>query len=262
MSPVTFKQQIDHFSTEIARCISLCEAIRMNQKFASTHTNLDRLQNALEVAEVKIPDEYSTMRRKAGPLFQYGDDVANNEIYTHIQTIQQAIKPKLAMLAQPGKPRDKHPGFSKMHSSFQTIQASISQTMSSLSLRLQDAAVPQPAPRPTPAAATPSPSASPSSAAAAASKPATPLGEKTKTKKSDERVITLQELEHLLQFKRDSWEEIFMGGRIAYVNCFDPKNLVWERPVGGFIREVQRPSLSRKQSFERKSPGRRQSRSS
>lgn len=252
MSPVSFKQQIELFSTELARCISLCESIRMNQKFATTHTNFDRLQNALEAAEIKIPYEFSSIRKKSGPLFEYGDDIANTQLHTDIQVLQQTIKPKLTMLAQPGKPRDKHPGFSKMHSSFQGIQASILQNMGNLSLRIKDAAVPQPAPRPTHASATPS------------SKPAsttTPVGDKSKTKKSDELIITLKDLELLLEYKKNCWEEIFMGGRIAYVNCFDPKNLVWERPAGGFVKEVQRPSLSRKQSFERTS-ARRQSRSS
>jgi hypothetical protein len=72
MSPVTFKRQVEQVIAQLGKCVQLCKDIRTNRHMKSTE-NLNKLQNAFESAEQRIPMDYAEMRRIAGSEFDSGD---------------------------------------------------------------------------------------------------------------------------------------------------------------------------------------------
>jgi len=207
----------------MTRCVELCEAIRTNRKIGNSHHNLDRLQSALELATRTIPVEYNTTRRAIGSRIDSGDEKARREMNQHILDIQSRIKPTLREIAYPSRQRQKGeqvvPGFSNLLNHWKLIYQGVSETIDSLSRRIEEATAtptPKPAPLPTP---TPTP------------------------KKPDEVTISMKRFDHLLEHMKNSWEETIVAGKVLYVNVFDKSNRQWERPESdAFIRSCNRPS--------------------
>jgi len=73
MSPATLNNQVAQLATELAKCIRMCEDIRVNRHIGSTHENLDKLQLALENAETAIPANYKSSREYVGVELDIGD---------------------------------------------------------------------------------------------------------------------------------------------------------------------------------------------
>jgi hypothetical protein len=73
MSPLSFKQQVTQLVTELAKCIKLCEDIRVNRHIGSTHENLDKLQSTLKKAEASLPASFNSIKDDVGPDFDLGD---------------------------------------------------------------------------------------------------------------------------------------------------------------------------------------------
>jgi hypothetical protein len=81
MSPIAFKQQVTQLATELSRCIKLCEDIRVNRHIGSTHENLDKLQSALQAAEVSIPESYNSVRNYVGHELDLGDGMSTSSYH-------------------------------------------------------------------------------------------------------------------------------------------------------------------------------------
>jgi len=231
MAPTTFKFQVAQLQAELTRCIEFCQDIRTTRHLDGTK-NLDALQNALESAEISIPNNFNTFRRIAGSQMDVGDDKARREMNQHILDVQSKLKPRLREISQPNnRPRDKHerekPGFRVLLTEWEIIYAEMSKTMRALSGRIETAK------------ATPAP------------KPTEPKKPEPKKKNTDDITITMKEFDHLLEHMKNSWEEVISAGEIIYVNAFDNKKRTRERPEGAFIKPYPRSSRpSRTPSWE------------
>lgn len=224
MSPTTFKFQVAQLQSELTFCIQYCQDIRTNRHLAGTK-NLDGLQNALESAEISIPNNFNTFRRIAGSQLDAGDDRARREMNQHILDVQSKIKPQLKEIAHPSRKSDKHErqraGFKDLLREWEFIFHDVSDTMRSLSRRIELYSTDKPD-----------------------IKTAEP-----KTKKTDEVTITLKELDHLLDHIKNSWEESIVAGAFMYTNAFDKKQQR-ERPENGFIKMLPRSTRPRTPSWD------------
>ena len=212
MSPTAFRQQVTQLISEVTRCHELCEAIRSNRRLGSTTEALDRLQAGLRSATTTIQTEFNTLRRVIGSRFDLGDETARNLLNRSIRELQIDIKTKLNDIAYPISSREypELPGFRDLYRRWQRIEEDVIGTLETLARRLEQSALksepklalkPQPKPAP----------------------------------KTDEVVISLKELDRLLDHMKNSWEERLVAGQILYVNTFDDKKQQWERP-SGFIK--------------------------
>lgn len=95
MSPDTLNNQVAKLATELAKCIRLCEDIRINRHIGSTHENLDKLQLALEAAETAIPANYNSIREYVGVELDIGDGMppsSSNRFEAPLTTTRQSEK--------------------------------------------------------------------------------------------------------------------------------------------------------------------------
>jgi hypothetical protein len=87
-------------------------------------------------------------------------------------------------------------------------------------------------------------------------------------KKTDEMIVKINEWAYLVDHLKNSWEEVIEGGSYLYVNMHDKDLIQREVPEDAYIKRCpyavsrpapapaagRRPSYSRTQSFERRSP--------
>jgi len=140
----------------------------------------------------------------------------------HIHEVQTKIRPRLRNIAhpQPGSDKGRNPGFRELRQQWQTINDGVTQTIHSLSRRIEA-----------------------SSGSDTTSIPA------SKTKKVDIRIPSKELIDHF----KNSWEESILGGKLVYVNMYDRSKRQYERPEGAFVKTLLgRPS--RAPSWDRQSP--------
>jgi hypothetical protein len=247
MSPIAFKQQVDQLAAELTKCIEFCEDIRTNRRLGNTQESLDRLQSALETAEVTIPASYKDVRRRTGSRMDIGDEKARGEMNQHILDVQSIITPRLQDIAHPPRRHSRHEkqqaGFAELHRQWKDICQDVSETIHSLSRRITTTTIPAPPSAPTP----PSPLKS-------NGMPTPPSSPGSKSRKADEITIPVQEFHQLLAHMRNSWEEIIVDGKILYVNVLDPQKKQREVPAGAYVKACPRPGVVRRGSFHRPSP--------
>lgn len=97
----------------------------------------------------------------------------------------------------------------------QTLESEVLSTFSGLKYRLEISAKDEPRPKPIP--------------------------KKTKT---DEVIIGIKKLDAYMEHMKNSWVETEVDGEVFYVNVYDEKKKVWERPKNGFIQllpKMERP---------------------
>jgi hypothetical protein len=237
MSPTAFKQQVTQLVSELTRCWELCEAIRANRKLGPTTDALNRLQAGLKSSASSIQVEFTTIRKLVGSRFDLGDETSRHSLNRSIREVQSDIQTRLADIAY--KRRESHdpelPGFRDLLRKWHRIEENVTYTLEDLGQRLEDAKVaPKPKPQPKPEAK-PEP------------KPAKQEQPKTKPipHKADEVVISLKELDHLLEHMKNSWVEKNVAGQILYVNAFDDRKSQWEKP-DGFIKALPKPTKPQK----------------
>lgn len=238
MSPTAFKQQINQLLSELSRGLELCNAVLTNRRLGSTHAALDSLQTGLTLAISGTTTEFSTLRKLIGSRMDLGDEQSRTSLNRAIREVQGDVNTRLMDIAYPRGERErrdqqKPPGFRELLKKIERIENEVSHTLEGLGQRLQAS---KPVPKPT----------------------TTP--EKTKPKfKADEVVISPKELDHLLEHMKNSWIETRVVGKPLWVNVFDDKKVSWERPVSGFVREmeikkkvVRTPMWEQEQEYQRK----------
>jgi hypothetical protein len=222
MSPTPFKQQITQLLSELNRCHELCMAIRQNRKLGPTTDALDNLQSTLASDASSIQTSFVTLRKLLGSHMDLGDDSSRNALNRSIREVQSEIEPKLADIAY--KRREKGetevPGFRELTRKWKKIEESVDSTLEALGQRIEE-----------------SKSTPPPKQHKTEPKPEKKSQQKPIQHKTDEVVISLKELDHLLEHMKNSWVEKSVAGKVLYVNCFDDKRSQWEKPEG-FIRPL------------------------
>jgi hypothetical protein len=210
--PTSFKFQVAQLQGELTRCIEFCQDIRANRHLEGTR-NIDNLERALESAEISIPNNFNAFCRIAGSQMEAGDNRARREMSESIMDVQQNIKAHLKDIAQPrhhGRHDRQRAGFKDMLTEWESIFRSVSSTMRSLSSRIEES-------RAAPAPRLPEP----------------------KKKNTDDVTITMKEFDIMIEHQKNSWEEVILGGSLAYQNVFDKKRTVKDRPEG-FVKLLPR----------------------
>ncbi|KAG9228644.1 hypothetical protein BJ875DRAFT_489656 [Amylocarpus encephaloides] len=204
MSPTAFKQQIDQFITELHRCLELCDAVLRYRRLGSTHLALDQLQDGLALSSRVVSSEFMRFRTQIGPRMDLGDELSRNYLNRAIREVKSDVQTRLHDIAYREGPQDKTPGFGQILKKVDRITDEITIDLSSLALRLE-ATKPKPAPEKL---------------------------QKPKLK-HDEVIVSLEELDMFMSHMKNSWKEKETSeGRRYWVNHFDDKVIVWERPEG------------------------------
>ncbi|KAF4630476.1 hypothetical protein G7Y89_g7661 [Cudoniella acicularis] len=239
MSPSAFKQQVTQLISELTRCFELCDAIRANRRLGSTHEALDSLQYGLKESAHGIQLEFNALRKVIGSRMDLGDETARNSMNRAIREVQTSIQARLFDIAYRKRDRETHdpelPGFRDLLRKVERIEDTASDTLEDLGQRFesekQEAAKPKPQPQPKKEAPKPKP-------------------------KTDEAIISLKELDYLINHMKNSWVEKSVAGKSLYVNVFDDKKTQWEKPEG-FIKALPRqPKPARTPTWEQQQPRR------
>jgi len=254
MSPIAFKKLVEKLESELERCAELCHSVRVNRHISRTHEGLDNLESTLRLAPGTITLSYEAAKQHVGSRMDLGDDIARDEMIRHISEVQSHIGAKLEDLAHPSRPRRKgekeSAGFKGLLRQWKITEASVTYTVSDLRKRIEWNSAKKPAPNPIPRPATfsrPSmsrPTEVPRSTTAPRPKP-----------DADEAVVSLKELDKLLDHLKNSWYEEYVGDDILYINVADKSKRTWRRPTGAYIRsESHLAKPARTGSWERRSP--------
>jgi hypothetical protein len=225
MSSTAFMQQVTQLLAEMTRCYEFCDAIRANRRLGSTHEALDDLQSRIKQSAYKIQHEYGILWRVFGSRIELGDETARNALNRAIRTVQSNLEPRLSDIAY--RRRDSHDpenlGFRKLGEKMTKIEMDVLEELENLATRFENITKSK-VPKPT--------------------TPKQPVKPKLKT---DEVIVSLKELDILMQHMKSSWVETLVAGKILYVNAFDDKKIQWEKP-DGFIKalpRVPKPTTSR-----------------
>jgi len=219
MTTTGFKARVALLTEELSNCIRLCIDIRENRKNGRNNRNLSQLTTALESAQYAIPVEYSATRKILGARMDAGDDSARSEMDGYIWELQNRIKPKLRDIARPHG--DKGECLKELLSIWNRTYLDYSNTIGSLSRRIQEKA---------------------------ANKP-TPDEKPRKPKETEGFSISMEEFVRMLEHMKNSWEETYVAGKVLYVNAFDKNKSQWEVP-DGFIKAY--PRRARVPSWDRR----------
>jgi len=220
MSSTALKQHITQLVSDLTRCYELCDAILENRRTGNKHESLDRLQAGFSSSANAISIQFKTLRKLIGSRMDLGDDIARRAIKANIKELELGIEQRLDDIAS--RRTDGLPGFRDMLRSVQRIEESVSDTLETLSQRLQKPVEKKPA-----------------------EKKAEPKPEKKKTeekKKPDDIIISEKKFEKYTDHMKNSWAETIVAGKILYVNQWDEKKNQWEKPVGGFIKSLPTPA--------------------
>jgi hypothetical protein len=147
----------------------------------------------------------------------------------HIHDVQTKIKPRLRNIAHPQQSSDKkdrNPGFRDLRQQWRTVHDGVTQTMLSLSRRIE---------------------------AASSSDSTLTQSPMSKPKKTNDISIPAQELDLLVDHLKNSWEEVISGGKLVYVNMYDQNKRQYERPENAFVKTLP-GSRARAPSWDRRSP--------
>jgi hypothetical protein len=212
MSPTAFKDQHSTLLSTLNNSYDLCQIIRSSRRLGSAPTpNFDAFQSYLIASKKNLSYTFTTLRSASGSRFDLGDTTSRTELDRAIRSFQ-AIQERLSGIAYG---HERNGGFQAMLYQVQTLESEVLSTFSGLKYRLEISAKDEPRPK--------------------------PILKKTKT---DEVIIGIKKLDAYMDHMKNSWVETEVDGDVFYVNVYDEKKKVWNRPKNGFIQllpKMERP---------------------
>ncbi|TVY85084.1 hypothetical protein LSUE1_G001468 [Lachnellula suecica] len=230
MSPTAFKQQVTELLSEMNRCYEFCDAIRANRRLGSTHGAFDQLQSDLQQRQRDIQTGYGTLRNTYGSRVELGDEAALSSVNKSIRDVR-FIQTRLSDIAyRRSDSRDPQvPGFGDLSRKLAIVEGDVLRAFESLGQEIEHSKLKVPKPTTTP------------------KQPQKP------TLKADQVIVSLKELDTLVQHMKSCWVEKSVEGKSYYVNAFDEKKRQWDRPEG-FIKLLPRvPKPTRTPTWEQRS---------
>jgi hypothetical protein len=215
MSPTAFKDQYSTLISILNNSYDLCQIIRSSRRLGSQPTpNFDAFQSYLIASKKNLSYTFTTLRSASGSRFDLGDTTSRTELDRAIRSFQ-AIQERLSSIAYG---HERNGGFQAMLYQVQTLESEVLSTFSGLKYRLEISAKVEPRPKPI---------------------------KKTKT---DEVIIGIKKLDAYMDHMKNSWVEMEVDGDVFYVNVYDEKKKVWDRPKNGFIQLLPKVEKPRRRS--------------
>ncbi|KAF7882359.1 uncharacterized protein EAF02_005722 [Botrytis sinoallii] len=219
MSPtgVAFQTQVDTLLNELSDCIGFCHQIRETRRLGTKHENFDKLQDTLLHSHTTLSVQYDTLNRCFGHRMAVGDEASIQPMNTCLRAVSSDIKRKLYEIANKTTQTSgsrQLPGFGTLLKHWKLIEEDASNIIIRLSQRLII----------TPPASTQIPT------------PATSPKQEPKVR-SDQQIVSKSDFNFLVEHMQKSWTETWSNERLIYVNYYDQKNKVYEKPEG-FIKAV------------------------
>ncbi|KAF7908079.1 uncharacterized protein EAF01_003834 [Botrytis porri] len=219
MSPtgVAFQTQVDTLLNELSDCIGFCHQIRETRRLGTKHENFDKLQDTLLHSHTTLSVQYDTLNRCFGHRMAVGDEASIQPMNTCLRAVSSNIKKKLYEIANKTTQTSgsrQLPGFGTLLQHWKLIEEDASNIIIRLSQRLII----------TPPSSThiPTPATSP--------KPEPNV-------RSDQQIVSKSDFKFLVEHMQKSWTEKWSNDQLIYVNYYDQKNKVYEKP-DGFIKAV------------------------